>query len=128
MSAEWIDEVKWTSEGLAPVVVQDVATDQILMVAWMNREALALTGQTGLAVFWSRSRQALWKKGETSGHTQQVMEIRMDCDNDVLMLRVQQRGGIACHTGRASCFYKQLQNERWVDVEPVLKDPTIIYK
>lgn len=123
----WLDAVKWTGEGLVPVVAQDVGDGKILMVAWMNREALMLTAQDGKAVYWSRSRNRLWLKGEASGHQQVVREIRLDCDNDVVMLQVEQLGGIACHTGRRSCFYRRLEGGCWVTVEPVLKDPDSIY-
>jgi phosphoribosyl-AMP cyclohydrolase len=127
MGNDWLDIVKWTEEGLVPAVAQDAQDGTILMVAWMNREALTLTAREGKAVYWSRSRRKLWRKGEESGHEQIVKEIRLDCDNDVVMLQVQQRGGIACHTGRRSCFFQRLEGERWVTVEPVLKDPDSIY-
>ena len=127
MGNDWLDIVKWTEEGLVPAVAQDAQDGTILMVAWMNREALTLTAREGKAVYWSRSRRKLWRKGEESGHEQLVKEIRLDCDNDVVMLQVQQRGGIACHTGRRSCFFQRLEGERWVTVEPVLKDPDSIY-
>jgi phosphoribosyl-AMP cyclohydrolase len=123
----WLNEIKWDAQGLVPVVTQEAATGQILMVAWMNREALTLTVQQGRAVYWSRSRQRLWYKGEESGHLQQVQEIRLDCDGDVLLLEVEQQGGVACHTGRHSCFYRQLQGESWAAVDPVLKDPAEVY-
>lgn len=123
----WLDEIKWNAAGLVPAVAQDVMDGRILMVAWMNREALSLTAQQGAAVYWSRSRKKLWHKGEESGHQQMVSEIRLDCDNDVVVLLVEQRGGIACHTGRRSCFYQRLEGDRWVTVEPVLKDPESIY-
>lgn len=126
-SEAWLDAVKWNDAGLVPAVAQDVADGRILMVAWMNREALKLTAQQGSAVYWSRSRKKLWHKGEESGHQQTVSEIRLDCDNDVVVLQVEQRGGIACHTGRRSCFYQRLEGDRWVTVEPVLKDPESIY-
>jgi phosphoribosyl-AMP cyclohydrolase len=128
MPDDWLNEIKWTNEGLIPVIAQDAQDGVILMVAWMNREALSLTAREGKAVYWSRSRQKLWRKGEESGHEQVVKEIRLDCDNDVVMLQVQQRGGIACHTGRRSCFFQRLEGDRWVTVEPVLKDPDAIYK
>jgi len=128
MSSEaWLDEIKWTSDGLVPVVAQDAGDGKILMVAWMNREALKLTVLGGKAVYWSRSRKKLWRKGEESGHQQLVREVRLDCDNDVVMLQVEQLGGIACHTGRRSCFYQRLEDSCWVNVEPVLKDPASIY-
>ena len=123
----WLDEVRWDDDGLVPAIAQDAADGRILMMAWMNREALGLTAQQGLAVYWSRSRKKLWHKGEESGHQQKVSEIRLDCDNDVVVLQVQQSGGIACHTGRRSCFYQRLEEQRWVTVEPVLKDPASIY-
>ena len=123
----WLDEVRWDDAGLVPAIAQDAADGRILMMAWMNREALSLTAQQGMAVYWSRSRKKLWHKGEESGHQQKVSEIRLDCDNDVVVLQVEQRGGIACHTGRRSCFYQRLEGERWMTVEPVLKDPESIY-
>jgi len=123
----WVDEIKWTADGLVPAVAQDAADGRILMVAWMNREALQLTAETGSAVYWSRSRQKLWRKGEESGHRQIIKEIRLDCDNDVILLQIEQLGGIACHTGRRSCFYQRLEGDRWVAVEPVLKNPQDIY-
>jgi phosphoribosyl-AMP cyclohydrolase len=124
---DWLEAIKWTADGLVPAVAQDAADGRILMVAWMNREALSLTARQGHAVYWSRSRSRLWHKGEESGHQQLVREIRLDCDNDVVLLQVEQRGGIACHTGRRSCFYQRLEDGRWVAVEPVLKDPAVIY-
>ena len=127
MSNDWLNMVKWTDEGLVPAIAQDAQDGTILMVAWMNREALDMTASEGRAVYWSRSRGKLWRKGEESGHEQLVSEIRLDCDNDVVMLQVQQRGGIACHTGRRSCFFQRLEGDRWVTVEPVLKDPDAIY-
>lgn len=128
MNEAWLDGVKWTDEGLVPVIAQDAGTGEVLMFAWMNREALMLTVKEGHAVYWSRSRKRLWRKGEESGHQQIIRDIRLDCDNDVLLLRVEQRGGIACHTGRRSCFFQQLQNGKWVPVDPVLKDPKHIYR
>jgi phosphoribosyl-AMP cyclohydrolase len=127
MSTDWLDEVKWTSDGLVPAIAQDRQDGTILMVAWMNREALGLTVSEGRAVYWSRSRRKLWRKGEESGNVQRVSEIRLDCDNDVIMLQVEQLGGIACHTGRRSCFFKRLENDRWETIEPVLKDPDAMY-
>ena len=127
MGNDWLNMVKWTDDGLVPAVAQDAQDGTILMVAWMNREALSLTAREGKAVYWSRSRRKLWRKGEESGHEQLVKEIRLDCDNDVVMLQVQQRGGIACHTGRRSCFFQRLEGDHWVTVEPVLKDPDAIY-
>lgn len=126
-SEAWLDAIKWTDDGLVPVVAQDAGDGKILMLAWMNREALKLTARGGKAVYWSRSRKKLWHKGEESGHQQSVREIRLDCDNDVVVLQVEQQGGIACHTGRRSCFYQRLENADWVTVEPVLKDPDEIY-
>jgi len=123
----WLDEVNFDDKGLIPVIAQDAGTGKILMLAWMNREALKLTAEKGEAVYWSRSRQKLWHKGEESGHFQKVIELRFDCDEDVILLKVEQKGGIACHTGRQSCFYRKLQNERWVEVEAVIKDPKQIY-
>ena len=124
----WLDKIDWTTDGLVPVIAQDAADDTVLMVAWMNREALSLTAQEGRAVYWSRSRQKLWRKGEESGHEQRVTEIRLDCDNDVILLKVEQQGGIACHTGRRRCFFQRLENDQWVEVDPVLKDPSQIYR
>lgn len=128
MSEQWLDEIKWTADGLVPVIAQEQGSGRVLMFAWANREALRLTAETGHAVYWSRSRGKLWHKGEESGHQQVVSEIRLDCDNDVVLLNVEQRGGIACHTGRHSCFYQRLQDGHWEVVEPVLKDPDRIYK
>lgn len=128
MNQAWLDAIKWTSEGLVPVITQDANTGEVLMFAWMNREALTLTAAEGHAVYWSRSRQRLWHKGEESGHRQIVREIRLDCDNDVVLLRVEQQGGIACHTGRRSCFFQQLREGQWVATDPVLKDPRDIYR
>ncbi len=127
MVVNWLDEVRWTRDGLVPVIVQEAGTGQVLMFAWMNREALRLTAERGEAVYWSRSRQKLWHKGEESGHVQKVREIRLDCDADVILLSVEQAGGIACHTGRHSCFYRRLTDGRWETVDPVLKDPEAIY-
>ena len=128
MSEQWLDQVKWTAEGLVPVIAQEAHSGKVLMFAWMNREALRETAATGRAVYWSRSRGRLWRKGEESGHQQLVQDIRLDCDNDVVLLRVEQRGGIACHTGRHSCFYQKLRDDEWIAVEPVLKDPAEIYR
>ncbi|WAC75975.1 phosphoribosyl-AMP cyclohydrolase [Roseateles sp. SL47] len=128
---EWLDQIKWDADGLVPVIAQEQGSGDVLMFAWMNREAVARTAELGEAVYWSRSRQKLWHKGEESGHVQQVHSIRMDCDNDVLLLTITQRGhepGIACHTGRHSCFFQRLDQGRWTPVEPVLKDPAQIYK
>ena len=124
----WLDQVKWNDDGLVPVITQESETKQVLTLAWMNREALAQTLTTGHAVYWSRSRQKLWHKGEQSGHQQLVKSIRMDCDNDAILLEVTQKGGIACHTGRHHCFYQELKNEQWVATDPVLKDPNEIYQ
>jgi phosphoribosyl-AMP cyclohydrolase len=124
----WLNKVNWSAEGLVPAIAQDAASGDILMVAWMNREALKLTVERGEAVYWSRSRKKLWHKGEESGHTQKVKEIRLDCDEDVVLLKIDQIGGIACHTGRRSCFFQRLEKDQWVTVDPVLKDPHEIYK
>lgn len=123
----WLDSVGWNEQGLIPVIAQEEGTGVVLMFAWMNREALQLTVERQQAIYWSRSRQKLWFKGEESGHVQKVKDIRLDCDNDVILLIVEQLGGIACHTGRHHCFFQQLQNNQWVSVEPVLKDPKLIY-
>jgi len=123
----WLDEIKWDDKGLVPAIAQDASTGKILMVAWMNREALQLTVEKQQAVYWSRSRRKIWPKGETSGHVQKIKEIRLDCDNDVILLDIEQLGGIACHTGRESCFYRRLDGDQWREVEPVLKDPGEIY-
>lgn len=124
----WLDEVKWDADGLVPAIAQDAATGRILMMAWMNRESLALTAETGFAHYYSRSRQKLWKKGEESGHLQQVSELRLDCDADVIVMQICQTGGIACHTGRESCFYRRWENGGWHIVDPVLKDPDTLYR
>jgi phosphoribosyl-AMP cyclohydrolase len=123
----WLKKVKWDEHGLVPVIAQEAASGDILMFAWMNREALAKTVELGEAVYWSRSRKKLWHKGEESGHVQKVLEIRLDCDEDVVLLKVEQAGGIACHTGRHSCFFQKFENGDWFDAEPVLKDPDTIY-
>ncbi|SCX15084.1 phosphoribosyl-AMP cyclohydrolase [Nitrosomonas eutropha] len=127
MTDEWLDTINWSVDGLIPVIAQDENGGKILMVAWMNRDALKRTVETGEAVYWSRSRKKLWHKGEESGHTQIVQAIHLDCDRDVLLLSVEQKGGIACHTGRQSCFFRQLKNGEWVITEPVIKDPSQIY-
>jgi phosphoribosyl-AMP cyclohydrolase len=127
METPWLDEVQWNEDGLAPAIAQDARSGRVLMVAWMNREALRLTAERREAVYWSRSRGRLWHKGESSGHVQRVVDIRLDCDGDVLLLSVEQIAGIACHTGRHSCFFRRLDGERWVDVDPVLRDPAEIY-
>lgn len=123
----WLDEISFNDEGLVPAITQDAKSGKVLMLAWMNRESLQLTAEKGEAVYWSRSRQKLWHKGEESGHVQTVVELRFDCDEDVILLQVNQKGGIACHTGRESCFYRQLQGDKWIDVEEVIKDPAEIY-
>jgi len=128
MNDQWLDEIKWNDAGLVPAIAQEASSVKVLMMAWMNRESLALTVKEGRAIYWSRSRQKLWRKGEESGHTQLLKDIRMDCDNDVILLSVEQLGGIACHTGRHNCFYRQLEDGHWNAVEPVLKDPDEIYK
>jgi len=127
MNTNWLDEIKWNDAGLVPVIAQEAGSGKVLMLAWMNREALSLTVQEGRAIYWSRSRNRLWRKGEESGNVQRVKDIRLDCDNDVLLLQVEQEGGIACHTGRHNCFFKQLQDGKWVEVEPVLRDPDEMY-
>jgi phosphoribosyl-AMP cyclohydrolase len=128
MSESWLNKVNWTHDGLVPVIAQEAGTGKVLMFAWMDREALKLTAETGQAVYWSRSRKKLWRKGEESGHVQKVKEIRLDCDDDVLLLTVEQLGGIACHTGRHSCFFQKLDAKDWVSDEPVLKNPEEIYR
>jgi phosphoribosyl-AMP cyclohydrolase len=124
---DWLDRVKWDDDGLVPAIAQDAESHRVLNLAWMNREALARTIETGLAHYWSRSRGGLWRKGEQSGHVQKVKSLRLDCDEDVLLMEVEQQGGIACHTGRQSCFYRRLENAQWVEVDPVIKDPREIY-
>ena len=128
MSDIWLNKINWSDDGLVQVVTQEAASNDVLMVAWMNREALKLTVQTNEAHYWSRSRKKLWHKGEESGHVQKVKEIRLDCDNDVLLLKVEQVGGIACHTGRHSCFFNKLVKEQWEMAAPVLKSPDEIYR
>lgn len=123
----FLDEINWNEDGLLPAVAQDAKTGRVLMVAWMNRESLSLTATEQRAVYWSRSRKKLWRKGEESGHVQKVQEIRLDCDSDVIVLQIEQLGGIACHTGRESCFYRVLRDGAWHTVDPVLKDPGDIY-
>lgn len=128
---DWLDTIKWDADGLVPAIAQEASTGDVLMFAWMNREALKRTAELGQAVYWSRSRGRLWFKGEESGHVQQVHELRLDCDADVVLLKVTQQGhtpGIACHTGRHSCFYRRLDNGQWSEVDPVLKSPDTIYK
>ncbi|HJW04126.1 MAG TPA: phosphoribosyl-AMP cyclohydrolase [Azospira sp.] len=126
-SLPWLDALKWDADGMIPAIAQDAASGRVVMFAYMNRESLQETLQTGAAVYWSRSRKRLWRKGEESGHFQQIKSIRTDCDGDVLLLAIEQVGGIACHTGRESCFFNELQGERWVPADPVLKDPKEIY-
>ncbi len=126
--SQWLDAVQWNHDGLVPAIAQDVETGDVLMMAWMNREALGLTRETGQAVYWSRSRQKLWFKGEQSGHTQQVTEIRIDCDADVVLLRIRQKGGISCHTGRRRCFFRVLVNDEWQIDEEIIKNPEEIYQ
>src|SRR5215213_6593121 len=125
---DWLDQVQWGDKGLVPAIAQDAASGRVLTLAWMNREALARTVATGEAHYWSRSRTKLWRKGEESGHVQKVKSVRLDCDGDVVLLEVEQLGGIACHTGRHSCFFQRLDQGTWVSVEPVLKDPREIYR
>ena len=124
----WLDEVPWNQQGLVAVVTQEFVSNRVLTVAWMNREALQQTVDKGEAVYWSRSRNKLWRKGEESGFVQKVREVRIDCDADAILLKVEQAGGIACHTGRVSCFFRKLENGKWVTMDPVLKDPADIYK
>jgi phosphoribosyl-AMP cyclohydrolase len=124
----YLDEVPWNGDGLVAVVTQDAKSGKVLTIAWMNRAALQKTVETNEAVYWSRSRKKLWRKGEESGYVQKVREVRIDCDADAILLRVEQVGGIACHTGRESCFFRKLENGKWVTVDPVLKDPALIYK
>jgi phosphoribosyl-AMP cyclohydrolase len=124
----WLNKVNWSDDGLVPAIAQDAVSGRVLMVAWMNREALKRTAESGEAVYWSRSRRKLWHKGEESGHVQRVREIRIDCDQDVVLLQVEQQGGIACHTGRESCFFSRLENGKWVETDAVLKAPEEIYK
>jgi len=124
---KWLDEINWNTDGLVPVIAKDISTGKVLMHAWMNREALSNTAETRQAVYWSRSRRQLWRKGEQSGHVQHVKEIRLDCDADAILLVVDQEGGIACHTGRQSCFFRKLQDKQWRIVDQVIKDPSEIY-
>ena len=127
MSDAWLNKINWSDDGLVPVIAQEEGSDKVLMVAWMNREAVRLTVETGHAVYWSRSRKKLWHKGEESGHMQVVKALYLDCDEDVLLLTVEQIGGIACHTGRHHCFFKKLENKQWNVVNPIIKDPKTIY-
>ena len=124
---DWLDQVKWAADGLVAAIAQDAASGKVLTLAWMNREALARTVETGEAHYWSRSRRRLWRKGESSGFVQTVREVRLDCDDDAILLKVEQAGGIACHTGREHCFFQRLEGGRWVNVDPVVKDPRTIY-
>ncbi len=127
MSDAWLNKINWSGDGLVPAIAQEANSGKVLMVAWMNREAVRLTVETGHAVYWSRSRKKLWHKGEESGHTQVVKDIYLDCDEDVLLLTVEQIGGIACHTGRHHCFFKKLENKQWTVINPIIKDPKKIY-
>jgi phosphoribosyl-AMP cyclohydrolase len=128
MAADYLDAVNWNADGLVPAIAQEATTGKVLMLAWMNREALAATMKEGRAVYWSRGRARLWRKGEESGHVQIVKDVRLDCDNDAVLLVVEQQGGIACHTGRERCFHQRLEQERWASVEPVLRNPQEIYR
>jgi len=128
VSGDWLEQIQWTEDGLVPVIAQQHDSGRVVMFAWMNRESLALSVKEGFAVYWSRSRQRLWRKGEESGHRQKLIDIQLDCDADVILLKIEQEGGIACHTGRQSCFYRSLEDGQWQSTEPVLKDPQIIYK
>lgn len=128
MKEAWLDEIRWTKDGLVPVISQLADTGRVVMFAWMNRESIQLSVESGYAVYWSRSRNRLWRKGEESGHRQKIIDIQLDCDEDVILLKVEQEGGIACHTGRESCFFRSLENGQWQTKEPVLKDPELIYK
>ena len=128
MSDQWLAQISWTEDGLVPAIAQEAGSGRVLMMAWMNRQSLQQTVAGGKAVYWSRSRQRLWHKGEESGHEQLVKEIRLDCDGDVVLLIVEQVGGIACHTGRHSCFFRRLDDDVWVETDPVLKDTHAIYK
>jgi phosphoribosyl-AMP cyclohydrolase len=128
VSGDWLNEICWTEDGLVPVIAQQHDTGRVVMFAWMNRESLALSVLEGFAVYWSRSRGRLWRKGEESGYRQKIVDIQLDCDADVILLKIEQQGGIACHTGRESCFYRRLQNGEWQTTEAVLKDPETIYK
>ncbi|RLA17995.1 MAG: phosphoribosyl-AMP cyclohydrolase [Gammaproteobacteria bacterium] len=128
MNKAWLDEIHWTDDGLVPVIAQQTGTDRVVMFAWMNRESLALSNASGYAVYWSRSRQKLWRKGEESGNSQKIISISVDCDADVILLEIEQEGGVACHTGRESCFYRTLDNGIWKENSPVLKDPAEMYQ
>ena len=124
---KWLDQIKWDANGLVPAIAQDAKSGKVLMMAWMNRDALMQTVEKGQAVYWSRSRSKIWPKGEVSGHVQKIKSIRIDCDKDVVLLKVEQLGGIACHTGRKSCFYKKFEDDHWKTTDPVIKDPKDIY-
>ena len=126
-SEAWLDQVRWTNDGLVPAIAQDASSGRLMMMAWMNREALAATAAEGRATYWSRSRRCLWRKGEQSGHEQKVKEIRLDCDHDAVLLLIEQVGGIACHTGRESCFFRRLDDKKWIAVDPVIRRPEEIY-
>jgi phosphoribosyl-AMP cyclohydrolase len=126
-SEAWLDQVRWTTDGLVPAIAQDASSGRLMMMAWMNRQALAATAAEGRAIYWSRSRQRLWQKGEQSGHEQKVKEIRLDCDHDAVLLLIEQVGGIACHTGRESCFFQRLDDKGWISVDPVIRRPEEIY-
>ena len=128
MKEDWLDAIKWDDRGLVPAIAQETGSGKVLMLAWMNWESLRLTRETGYVVYWSRSRNTLWHKGEASGNQQIVRAIRVDCDADVVLLEVEQKGGIACHTGRHNCFFRELRAGHWVEVAPMLKDPDTIYK
>ncbi len=128
MAPTWLSEINWSDDGLIPVIAQESKSNTVLMVAWMNREALTLTVEKGEAIYWSRSRKKLWHKGEESGHIQKIKGIHLDCDGDVILLTVEQTGGIACHTGRHHCFFRKLEDEQWITTSPVLKNPNTIYK
>jgi len=125
---QWLDAIKWDADGLVPAIAQDAQSGKVLMMAWMNRESLQLTIDEGRAIYWSRSRQKLWRKGEESGHVQKLKDLRLDCDADVVLLMVEQVGGIACHTGRERCFYRQYRDGQWLETEAVLKNPASFYK
>jgi phosphoribosyl-AMP cyclohydrolase len=127
VSESWLNEIRWTDEGLVPAIAQEAGSGKVLMFAWMNRESLALSLREGRAIYWSRSRGKLWRKGEESGNVQTIKAMHLDCDGDVILLSVEQQGGVACHTGRHSCFYKVLRDGRWQDDEPVIKDPQEMY-
>jgi len=127
MNTHWLNEIKWDENGLVPAIAQETGSGKILMMAWMNQEALELTVKENRAIYWSRSRNKLWRKGEESGHVQTLKSVRLDCDNDVVLLEVEQLGGIACHTGRHNCFFKELKDGQWIEVDKILKDPKDIY-